>query len=659
VTAGATEIGRAAPENAPPRPPPPAPPPPRPPSSPIDPDAAAALAGLGLPLAAASRLLRKAFKLKAGPHGRDDGGSSGGSGGRGGGSPLASSDWSSSDEGGGGGGSGAPARAQAPGGGLPDRASVEAAAAALLATGLRVADLAGALERAPGLLALPPALLAGRAGALRSRWGLSAAATASLVRFRPALLCSRGARRRLTATLSALTAPRLEEEEEGEEEGEEGEEGRDGEAEVEGPRPQTSSPGAGGAPPPPPPPPLVGLNARQLGALIERCPAALWVPPPQVDAAWGALVREVARVRGGGDHPGLQAAVAASATLMARHPTELLLRGGWSHDGGGAARVEGELVGAGVPAAAAAAAAAGAGPRALAAATPGHAAAVADGLRASGLDEATVAAALAAAPAALLGAPSAREVELKARLATDTLGAPPAALGHGPAARGLFRRDVGATVGPRFAFVRELLAERGGGGGGGSMSRKAAAADEAAVAAAVVAPPPPTPALPPQSGRLLTKGRRAAVGTVGVAPVVVDTAAAARQQQQQLQLQPGKPLTQRPGWGFPIDAPSPATPLAAGRRIAAILRGDDAVFASTWAGVPPSEYAVFKRRWQAEVLPSLGLRVAPGGAAGRRRRAAALGLGGRILVPRPRRRPGRPGREEADGLEVVATPPVE
>jgi len=433
---------------------------------------------------------------------------------------------------------------------------VEATANALLGIGLRVRDLASILERAPGLLALPPGVLAGRAANLRAAWGLGAGASLDLIRFRPALLCSRGARRRLRATLAALTAP------------------------------DASNPS------------LTGLTGRQLGSVVDRCPAALWVPPAQVDGAWAALVPEMkARSRTGSPSIVTQEAVSAAAAAIARHPAALILHGGARS---AAERVEAELVGAGVPSPVAAAAVAGAGAAALAAAPPGHGAAVPDALRSAGLDEATVAAALTAAPGALLGARSAAVVELKARLAVEMLGAPPAALAYAPAAKILFRKDVGATTGPRFAFVRELLDARTEKGRGyGRWVRSAQ--------------PPPSPSPSSSSGRrLLDKGRQAAPGVVS--PVSDEDGDGA----------PRPPHAV----SFPIDSPPPATPRAAGRRLAAILRGTDATFASGWAGVTPSEFLVFKWRWQDEVLPGLGPGVARPIRAGRRLAAPPGGAPG-------------------------------
>lgn len=400
------------------------------------------LEALGLSHASSRRLVRRAAALRK--RFRASGGSGNGSSG-GSGSGSSSSD--DSDGGGGGGGEGtansnaAASRGSRRAPSTPTAADVDAAAKALLDVGFRISEVAAAMERAPGLLNASPGGIERRAASFlqasssspdEAEKAAAAAATTSrtapppspaifrstlvrILRHRPAALCARSAEKGLRASLAALRS--------------------------------------------------LGATPRSLSRLAREDPSAFWRRPADFFAAAEALSAGIA---------GCPAKVIPR--LLCEHPRALLgpaapsssLSCGSSSSSAAAAAVARALDWLRSPPLSLPperAAAVLAAEPALVARERDELDAVAAALASAGVSGSEDLAALVEAWPRIL-TKKAADVGVKARLATEVLGAAPRALARSP--RLLFDRSVSGSIGPRFAFYRARRGAGAGAGGGSS-----------------------------------------------------------------------------------------------------------------------------------------------------------------------------------------------
>jgi len=187
----------------------------------------------------------------------------------------------------------------------------------------------------------------------------------------------------------------------------------------------------------------LGATPRSLSRLARKDPAAFWRRPGDFAAAARALSSTGCRAE-------------AVPRLLCENPERLL--GGGAAAAAAVAEAGAWLRSAPLSLSAEQAAAALRAEPALAARTHDELAAVAAALASAGVPAADLGPLVAAWPRVLLK--GARAVGVKARLATEVLGAAPAALARSP--RLLFDRSVSGSIGPRFAFFR---AKKGRGGG--------------------------------------------------------------------------------------------------------------------------------------------------------------------------------------------------
>jgi len=380
--------------------------------------AEARLEALGLSQASARRLVRRAAALRkryraAGGRGNGSGSSSGSSseesdgsgsdGGRSGERRKSGGSFSSSSSS----SSSSNRETSTP----PTAADVESAARALLDIGFRISEVAAAIEKAPGLLNTSSGGIRRRASAFLLEEASETAAADPSSPSSPAALLSRSTLVRILrhrpAALCARSAER-------------------------GLRASLAALRS------------LGATPRSLSLLARREPSAFWGRPAELAAAAEALERTGCPAR-------------LVPKVLCENAGTLLL--GRSSASSAFEQTRDWLLSPPLSLTPQQAAAALKAEPALVAKTTEELDAVAAALVSAGVSDFPPL--VEAWPRVLTK--KASVVEVKARLATEVLGAPPGSLARSP--RLLFDRSVAGSIGPRFAFYRSR--REGGGGGGG------------------------------------------------------------------------------------------------------------------------------------------------------------------------------------------------